>query len=192
MPGSRKGERRGGANPNHVRKTAAPPKKRKPGQRGPDKTFVEPGLKNILVKRKGATAMEREIKMYDMIVGRSTRLPKDVMMDAMRYFENSAIDYAEVLRENMRRAAEAETPEEHALLNAAVGAAENQVDKYLSMSVDVAFKLAPFLHPKLAAMMVAQGNDKNAETLFAMLMRDLDEANKPAGYIEHDPTEVVE
>ena len=197
MPGSRKGERRGGANPNHIRKTAAPAKpvvvpKRRRGQRGPDKPMIDPGVSK-LVNRQGVppARMERDLDMYFTITGRRERLPRDVMLSAMRYFEENAIDYANVLRENMLLAGQVDPDDDlnRAVMTSAIAAAEAQVDKYVSMAADVAFKAAPYLHPRLAAMITAQGTDKSAETLFSMLMRDLDEAGKPARYIDHDPNE---
>jgi hypothetical protein len=59
------------------------------------------------------------------------------------------------------------------------------------MAADVAFKVAPFVHPRLAALMSGNIGDKSDLTLFQMLMRDLDEAGKPARYIDHDASEVA-
>lgn len=203
MSGSRKGERRGGARPGHIRKSAKPATpdpaaavKRKagrpPGSPNKLKPRVNPEVVQILNKRGVSIAnREKELEMYFTVVGKRDRLPKDVLLGAMRYFEESAIEYSEVLRANLEAAARATGPQAQAVMASAVAAAEAQVDKYVSMAADVAFKAAPFVHPRLAALITNPGGDKSASTLFEMLMRDLDEAGKPARYIDHDAGEVV-
>lgn len=199
MGGSRKGERRGGAKPGHVRKSAKPAVApavaaarkagRPPGARNKPKYGPDPEVLLILNKRRSVVEKERELEMYFTVVGRRERLPKDVLLSAMRYFEESAIEYSQVLRANLDAAAQAKGPEAQALMEAAVAAAEGQVDKYVSMAADVAFKAAPFVHPRLAALLTNPGGDKSAGTLLELLMRDLDEAGKPARYIDHDASE---
>lgn len=201
MSGSRKGERRGGARPGHIRKTAKPAipnaaatVKRKagrpPGAKNKIKPRVDPEVVQILNKRGVSIATrERELEMYFTVTGRRERLPKDVLLGAMRYFEESAIEYSEVLRANLEAATRAKGPEAQATMAAAVAAAEGQVDKYVSMAADVAFKAAPFVHPRLAALLTNPGGDKSAGSLLELLMRDLDEAGRPARYIDHDANE---
>lgn len=208
MGGSKKGERRGGAKPGHVRKSAAPPSPVQAMKRGPGrppgaknrpkddpkskhKPQYDPALVKILNKRISVAEREQQLDMYYTIVGKSGRMPKEVMLDAMRYFEDSAVQYSKVLKANLVQAARAETLEEKELLGAAISEAEGLVDKYLSMTVDVAFKVAPFVHPRLAAIMTNEAGDKSTQTLFQMLMRDLDEAGQRPRYIEHDASEVA-
>lgn len=193
MSGSRKGERRGGARPGHIRKSAKPAvlvAKRKagrpPGARNKPKYGPDPEVLLILNKRTSVAAKEAELEMYFTVTGKRDRLPKDVLLSAMRYFEESAIEYSQVLQANIRAAGEAKGSEAQALLSAAVAGAEAQVDKYVSMAADVAFKAAPFVHPRLAALLTNPGGDKSAGTLLELLMRDLDEVGKPARYIDHD------
>jgi hypothetical protein len=199
MAGSKKGERRGGAKPGHIRKTVVPAAKKpkSPKSKGgrpfgsKNKPKYDPALVALLNKRGhgGIERREREIEMYRVITGKSVRLPKEVMLDAMRYFENSAVEYSQVLQANLEAAAEAKTPEERIMLGEAVSQAEGQVDKYVAMAADVAFKAAPYLHPRLAAIITNPGGDKSSMTMLQMLMQDLDEAGKPARFIEHDPDE---
>lgn len=198
MGGSKKGERRGGAKPGHVRKSAKPAlslvKKagRPAGSKNKVKPRIDPEVLLILNKRgKSIAEREKELEMYFTVTGRRERLPKDVLLNAMRYFEESAIEYSEVLRANLEAAGRAQGPEAQAVLAAAVAQAEGQVDKYVSMAADVAFKAAPYVHPRLQATFTNPGGDKSASTLFDMLMRDLDQAGKPARYIDHDASEVV-
>lgn len=198
MSGSRKGERRGGARPGHIRKSAKPsvPVKRSagrpPGSKNKVKPRIDPEVMLILNKRGVSIAdREKEVEMYFTITGKRERLPKDVLLNAMRYFEESAVEYSEVLRANLEAAARAQGPEAQAVLAAAISAAEGQVDKYVSMAADVAYKAAPYVHPRLAALITNPGGDKSSATLFDMLMRDLDQAGKPARYIDHDSNEVA-
>lgn len=200
MGGSRKGERRGGAKAGHIRKSAKPPVPtptlkrlagRPKGARNKPKYGPDPEVLQILNKRTSVAAKEAEVEMYFTVTGKRTRLPKDVLLSAMRYFEESAIEYSQVLQANIRAAGEAKGPEAQALMSAAVAGAEAQVDKYVSMAADVAFKAAPFIHPRLAALLTNPGGDKAAGTLLDLLMRDLDEAGKPARYIDHDADEVA-
>ena len=198
MGGSRKGERRGGAKPGRIRKTTgrAKPKRAAPKGGGrpkgsKNKPKYDPALVKLLNKRSPVERKEREIDMYRTITGRSFRMPKEVMLDAMRYFENSAVEYSEVLRANLEAAAEAKSPDERIILGEAVSAAEAQVDKYVAMAADIAFKAGPYLHPRLAAVITNPGGDKSSMTMLQQLMQDLDEAGKPARYIDHDASEVA-
>lgn len=193
MPGSRKGERRGGAKPGHIRKTPKVPKKPgKPGRpRGaPNKSKFDPELGVILNKRMPALAREQELEMYFTVTGRRMRLPREVMLDAMRYFEETAIEYGEVLRANMQAAAGADSKEAREIYGKAVASAENLLRENLTMAVDVAYKVAPYLHPRLAAFITKPGDDSSPASMLALLMKDLDEAGRPARYIDHDANEV--
>lgn len=197
MAGSRKGERRGGAKPGHIRKSAAPPVpdpvKRKAGRpkgakNKPKGLAADLNISKILARR---TVADRELhlEMYRTITGASFRMPKEVLLDAMRYFEHNAVQYAEVLQANLQREAGAQTVEERQVFGDAVSAAEGQVDKYVAMAADVAFKAAPFFHAKLAALITAPGNEQTNQTLLQLLMRDLDEAGRPTRFIDHRPDE---
>lgn len=196
MPGSRKGERRGGAKPRLVRKpktSAAAPAKRGRGRpKGAlnkprrDKLMVEILNKRVPVERK-----EAELEMYFTVIGKRMRMPKEVMLDAMRYFEENAIEYSEVLRANLDLQAQATDPKVQAIIGQAVALAETQVDRYVSMAADVAMKVAPFVHPRLAAIVTRQDDGSNPKSLLQLLMKDLDEAGRPARYIEHDESEVA-
>jgi hypothetical protein len=190
MAGSRKGERRGAADPNHIRKTAAPAKARKPKPLGGVPKLGSVGLARIVNRpRVGPEQMERDVEAYFLISGKRERLPKDIMLSAARYFEETAIQYSRVLAANMQAAAQAVEPADRLVLEMAVRDAEGVVDKYVAMAADTAMKVAPYMHAKLAALITAPGNEKTNSSLLSMLMRDLDEAGKPARYIEHIPGE---
>jgi hypothetical protein len=190
MAGSRKGERRGAADPNHIRKTAAPAKARKPKPLGGVPKLGSVGLARIVNRpRVGPEQMERDVEAYFLISGKRERLPKDIMLSAARYFEETAIQYARVMQANMVAAAQAQKVEDRVVLEMAVREAEGAVDKYVAMAADTAMKVAPYIHAKLAALITAPGNEKTNATLLSMLMRDLDEAGRQAKYIDHVPTD---
>lgn len=198
MPGSKKGERRGGAKPGHIRKT---PTKRGFGTGGgrvkgtKNKPKSDEQLRahvsTILNRHIPVAQKEKELEYYFTAVGRRLRLPKDVMLDAMRYFEESAIEWGEVLRANMQQSAMARTPEQTAIFETAVSVAEMRMREYVAMAVDVAYKAAPYVHPRLAAVMTSPGDDKDPGSLISQLFRELDEAGRPGRYIDHDASEVV-
>lgn len=202
MSGSRKGERRGGAKPGHVRKptklvSGSTPKKRGFGTGAgrsigtSPKSKFDPVLGVILNKQLAPLEKERELEMYFLVVGKRMRLPKEVMIDAMQYFEQVGIDWCNVVRENMKMLGGARTLEARQVFERAIEFAESRVTQYILMAVDVAYKAAPYVHPRLAAVVTNPGGDRSAGTLLDILMRDLDEAGKPARYIDHDASEAV-
>lgn len=201
MPGSRKGERRGGAKPRIVRT----PKPDKPGRGFGTGAGRAKGVKNkvkpdevvrarvneILASHRSTPQKEKAIEAYFLAVGRRMRLPKEVMLDAMRYFEENAIEWGEVQHANMVKSATAKSSEERAVFEAAVAQADARMRESLMMAVDVAYKVAPYVHPRLAALITNPGNEQNPMNAVAALFRELDEAGKPPKYIDHDPAEVV-
>jgi hypothetical protein len=201
MPGSRKGERRGGAKPRIVR-TPKPPKVSAPswrhngrpkGAKNKPKVELEirEGVNRVLSRTNLTVAQkEREIEAYFMAVGRRLRMPKEVMLDAMRYFEGQAVEWGEVQHANLIKSAMASSDEERRIFEEAVGVADQRLRENLTMAVDVAYKVAPYVHPRLAALMTNAGQEANPMNAIAMLFKELDEAGRPAGYIDHDPAEV--
>jgi len=195
--GSKKGERRGGAKsmaerspfkPGHKLATGRPKNaKNKPlGAAQRDQEVV----KIMNNPRLGPAEREERLESYFQITGRRIRMPREVMLDAMRFFEDQAVDYHEVMTANMDLAARAETDQARALYEQHVTAAEVKLNQSLTMAVDVAYKVAPFCHPRLAAVVTNPAGDaKNPFNVLALLMRDLDEAGKPPRFIDHDSEE---
>lgn len=198
MAGSRKGEKRGGAKPAGLRK----PRGFEPGGTGkrgrpkgmptrakpPIHATKDPEIRAILGKHVAVTKREKDLEMYFLVVGNRMRLPKDVMLDAMRYFEETAIDYGQLAQANMEREAAAENPEDRAALNKAATDAEAKLGQYLTMAVDVAYKVAPYIHPRLSAIMTNPGSNDLPLNVLSTLLQDLDEAGRPARYIDHEPS----
>jgi len=195
MAGSRKGERRGGAKPGRRRSNAnlLPGANGKQGRKKgvPNKSKFDPVLGVILNKQNSPMQKEQEVEMYFLAVGKRMRLPKDVMLDAMRYFEETGIEWGEVVRANMMQSALAKTPEEQQIFEAAIAGAEQRMREYISMAVDVAYKAAPYVHPRLAAVITNPGSGDSPLNAVAALFKDLDEAGRPPRYIDHDPAEIA-
>jgi hypothetical protein len=200
MPGSKKGERRGGAKPRIVRKPKieGATKRgfgtgggRQVGSKNKPKTEekMKQRVNEILNRHIPVARKEQEIEAYFMAVGKRLRLPKEVMLDAMRYFEEGAIEWAEVQRGNLLKSGLAKTDEEKLIYEQAVATADARMREYLTQAVDVAYKVAPYVHPRLAALITNPQDDRNPLNAVAMLFKELDEAGRPPQYIDHDPGE---
>lgn len=190
MAGSKRGERRGGAKPGHTRKTPKKQTYRKAVTRAKFLTTRDPEVKHILHSHRTAAEKEQELERYFLVVGRRMRLPKEVMLDVMRYFEETAIDYLEVGRANEQAALDADSTTAKQVYNEAAARAENMGREYLLATLDAAYKAASYVHPRLAAML-SNPRDADQNNTIAVLLRDLDEAGRPPRYIDHDPSEVV-
>ena len=194
MPGSRKGERRGGAKPRLGRapkpgKVPGSGRRKGSGNKPKKDAVVQAKVGEILNRHISAGRKEQALEAYLLATGHRMRLPKEVMLTAMRYFEETAIDWGEVLKANLIQSATASSPEARAIFDAAVEQAEVRLRENLLLATDTAYKVAPYVHPRLAALITNPGNEQNPLTAVAALFRELDEAGRPAHYIDHDPAE---
>src|SRR3954471_5591490 len=149
--GSRKGERRGGAKPRRIRKDKIPrvAGTSKRGGRPPgsgNKSKFDPALGVILNKRQDPLKKEQELEMYFLAVGKRMRMPREVMLDAMRYLEETGIQWAETVKENMKLLAECRDKKAREPFEQAITFAETRVREYILLAVDVAYKAAPYCH----------------------------------------------
>ena len=189
MAGSRKGERRGGAKPGRA----------KTGGRGPGRPNKPKPLDALMaldtrVIHKAKLQIEAERELYLLAIGDRARMPKEVMLSAMRYFEEVALEYMGVLRANMDAELEAIKSKDTArMIDAAHGVryAEDRLREYISMAVDVGYKVAPYVHARLSAILVNPGANDQPLNAIRQLMRDIDEAGRPARYIDHDASETI-
>lgn len=192
MSGSKKGERRGGAKLGRRRSPFVNGHKIKGGRPAGAKSAprIDHEVTKILNSHASPAERERKMETYFIVTGRRIRMPREVMLDAMRYFEETAIEYHDVLQANLDASAAADTPEAREVYETAVAVAENRMRENLSLAVDVAYKVAPFCHPRLAAIVTNPGADaKNPFNVLSLLMQDIDEAGKPARFIDHNPDE---
>lgn len=204
MPGSRKGERRGGAKPSVLRVkkadkpagSSAPKKPRAPQEQNGGRRYgshskpsFDPHVGVLLTKNRSPLKREQELEMYFLITGKRMRMPKEVMLDAMGYFEDRAVQHVQVAYANLEMAEQADTPEQRRVYNEAAMLEEARAREYLVTATDVAYKVAPFVHPRLSAIMTNPGANDSPMTLLATLMRELDEAGQPPRYIDHQANE---
>lgn len=206
--GSKRGEKRGGAKPSVLRvkkadKSVDPSTPKKPRKVPPphdnqnggrrygshSKPTFDPQVGVLLTKHRSPLKREQELEMYFMITGKRMRMPKEVMLDAMGYFEDRAVQHVQVAYANLEMAEQAETPEARQLYNEAAMLEEQRAREYLVTATDVAYKVAPFVHPRLSAIMTNPGANDSPTTLLATLMRELDEAGQPPRYIDHQAEE---
>lgn len=162
MPGSKKGERRGNARkrpetPNDVMRDAT-------RQRAPMRPKIE---ERIEIAR---TLHGHSGEVRDMT-------PREVMLDNMHYSMQAAFDWQSWV---MQVAAEPMTPE----MAKKIATAEGQVERYRASASEDAFKLAPYIHPRLSAVAV-QGSEGRAPDIIQALLDDIDQRQRDPRVIEH-------
>jgi hypothetical protein len=194
MSGSKKGEHRGGAKAGKVKRPYAHANLKGhsggvPGRKA--KPIVEIGkeVMQILASRAETATKEQKLEQYFLITGKRSRVPKEVMLCAMAFYEETAIEDVELMQANIECAGRAKSKEARDAFLHAAELFEARVRLNLTNAVDVAYKLAPYIHPRLSAIMTNPGTDGNQLNILQTLFKDLDEAGRPSRYIDHDPEE---
>lgn len=146
-----------------------------------------------MVNSQRKLSQEKERELYFLATGNRARLPKDVMAHAQTYFEETAFEWMQVYAANTRAAQQTDiSPAQKLAFEQAAAVAETQIQKYLLMTVDVSFKLAPFIHPKFSAVVLANPADTPINAV-QQLIKDIGARAAPrlARYIDidHDPAE---
>lgn len=189
--GSKKGEHRGGAKvqpwsaANLPEQNGVKPK----GTKNKPKVEIGQEVMKILASKAEAATKERKLETYFLISGKRMRMPKEVMLEAMRFYEETAVEDVEIMQANLEHAGRVESEKEQEPFITAAAQAENRVRANLTMAVDIAYKVAPYVHPRLSAVMTNAGSGDSPLNVLAVLLQDLDEAGRPSRYIDHDPTE---
>lgn len=196
MAGSKKGERRGGAKAGKRHWTPNPDlhkdgvRGRKPkGSKAKPKVEIGKEVMQILASRAEAQTKEEKLEAYFMVTGKRMRMPKEVMLCAMAFFEETAIEDVELMQANLELAGKAESKAARKAFIEVAEQFEARVRINLTNAVDIAYKVAPYVHPRLSAIMTNPGSGDSHVTILATLLRDLDEAGRPARYIDHDSQE---
>lgn len=171
MPGSKKGERRGNARkriegPNDVMRDAVS----RPGARR-----ARPNVEERIAIARTLHGHSGEVR--DM-------LPREVMLDNMHYSMQAAFDWQSWV---MQAAAEPMTPE----MARKIAQAEREIERYRGMASEDAFKLAPYIHPRLSAVAV-QGSEGRAPDIIQALLDDIDQRQRDPRVIEHQVSEKAE
>lgn len=170
--GSKRGEHRGNAKkredattPNAVMKRAVAP--RKPGTRKPPVHKVEEDLfiSQVIHGIRSADDMS----------------PKQVMLENMHHFQNGAF-----LSAAMARHAAMTMPDSDDTRRM-IASLEADEERLRRIASDEAYKVAPFLHPRLAAIAV-RGDTGHGDDIVQMMFDEIDRKNREHPMvIEHQP-----
>lgn len=174
--GSKKGEHRGAAKrkdtPNAIMRAAVarPPSASKVGRR--PASDAPP------------TVVEEDVFISQVINGiRSADdlTPKQVMLDNMHFFQNAAYQYEAMILHHLRGHADSEDTRR------AIHGYEMEVERNRRIASDEAYKVAPFIHPRLAAIAV-RGDLGHGDDLVQIMLDEIDKKNREHPMvIEHLP-----
>jgi len=170
--GSKKGEHRGnakprpdGMTPNAVMKKAVGP--RKPGTRKP-----------------AANRVEEDVFVSQMIHGiRSAddMSPKQIMLENMHHFQNGAFMTAAMVIHAARTLPDSEETRR------TIATLEAEEERLRRIASDEAYKVAPFIHPRLAAIAV-RGDLGTGDDIVQIMLDEIDKKNREHPMvIEHMP-----
>lgn len=163
MAGSKKGERRGNAR-KRVDDPAPKPTARHQTIKMPSKAS-EDYMRQIVAVVNGLDE------------GQNTMMPREMMLEAQRYFHDKALmlkEHCQVLFEKLLAEA---NPEQAQELDKQLRQTEYLVRSEYLTAVEVAFKAAPYYHPKLSAVAIAGGSEGPIEIL-STLLSEIDEATR--------------
>lgn len=166
--GSKKGEHRGNAKkrvhetPNEIMHSALAAKTR---------------------KAPSAKVVERRVEVAHMLNGPSAEVadmtPKDVLLSNMHYWMESALSLQQAVQELSDDEAKFERMAE----------AEREIQRYRSLASEDAYKVAPFIHPRLAAVAVGGNAGESANDIVSALLDDIDARQRDPRVIEHNKNE---
>lgn len=106
--------------------------------------------------------------------------PKQVMLDNMHFFQNAAYQY-EAMVVLAARQPDSED------VRRAVRAYEMEVERNRRIASDEAYKVAPFIHPRLAAIAI-KGDLGHGDDLVQIMLDEIDKRNREHPMvIEHQP-----
>lgn len=170
--GSKKGEHRGNAKakvdatkPNAIMKAAVLRKPSSPGAPPPKE-------------------IEKDVFVAQVIHGIQSAddmTPKQVMLDNMHYFQNAAYQFEAMVLHTLRRPDNDE-------VRRTIRSFEQEVERNRRIASDEAYKVAPFIHPRLAAMAMVGEGDLGTDIVQKML-DEIDRRNREHPMvIEHIPT----
>lgn len=161
MPGSKKGEHRGAANKNHVRTAPAEPKKPRKPRSAPVRT--EEYYREVTRVVTG-TALDDAIE------------PRELMLEAMRYFHSLANESRQHAMHIMRSLAQCETDADFQKVDQALAGSELRTREMYLLAVECGYKVAPYIHAKLASIEVS-GPNKGPIEVMSLLLQEIASAN---------------
>ena len=174
MSGSRKGERRGGKRKGMPPKTAAHPTKPKKPTTAP---VDVPGAP--LRRRTAPIRTEeyyRDIQRALSANGVALIEPRELMLEAMRYFYDEAREHREEQVFWLRKLAQCQSEKDFADVVAGIDQAKMSTREFYLLAVDCGFKCAPYVHAKLSSMEVT-GANKGPIEVIGLILKEIEQAN---------------
>lgn len=171
--GSKKGEHRG-----QLRRSLKSPTDQKVIRRGRKPKGAYTALfdpKRGVVRKvnsKHRLTVERESAMATMISGNvlANILPREVMLDGMRYYFEQWNEFRTLVQANVALAGSAKTEAAGKAFADAIAADEMQRDRYWLMAMDAARNAAPYCHARLQAVVnVGDTPDGPYEAILSIL-----------------------
>lgn len=172
--GSKRGEHRGNAKPKPDRKPT-----RKPAHETPNDV-----MRDAVTQKRGgqpgahgahARTIEKRIEISRVIIGVSGAVedmtPKEIMLDNMHFFQRAAYDWQDMLM----KAAAMPITDESTLL---VARCEAEIERLRNLATEHAYKVAPLVHPRLAAIQVTPSGDRNADDIVGALLDEVDQIER--------------
>lgn len=168
--GSKKGEHRGAA-----KKRTHPT---------PNEVMREAVLRPAGARGHSAKTIERRIAVARTINGHSGKVtdltPKEVLLGNMHFFAQAAADW----QRELLRLAGSKDPEDVRRISHA----ESEIERYRNLASEDAYKLAPYVHPRLGAVIVGGNVGESAPDIVRALLDDIDARQREPRVIEHDPS----
>ena len=180
MGGSRKGERRGGKRKSTVVVPDGPrgrPKNRK------NREKIVNALGVPIPKRIAPKATEQYYRDVQRVIGDSPDTaaaliePREVMLETMRYFHGRSREGLKYLNHIISTMPDQPSAEAAREIDAQIGIAEAQIKENALTASDVAFKVAPYVHPRLSSTEIA-GDSANPVQIVGILLKEIDMASR--------------
>lgn len=167
MAGSRKGERRGG------RRKGTPPTT-------PPEVAAIGKSKAVRKKVHAPKRTEEYYREITRVINGSTAAdiePREVMLEAMRFFHGKANEEKSLMVDMARQLGRCTTDTQFAMMGDLLAASELRVREMYLLAVDCGFKVAPYVHAKLSSMEIT-GPDKAPIEIIGTLLHEIAEANR--------------
>lgn len=171
MPrGSRKGEHRGNAKPRVQQEDA------RDVMRDALARKSVPSVPQAARVERRVIQAQRNIRMAPHDVTQMT--PKDVLLDNMHFYMQGAVDWQGYLEKAMSVEPTPDSMED-------VAAATVQIERFRRLASDDAYKVAPYIHPRLAAILTSSNAGENQDDVIRQLLEDIDARQRAPKVIEH-------
>lgn len=173
--GSKKGEHRGNAK-RRLHETAGDVMR---------EALAETPLRNYASKVNRVQRIDQRLHVARTIHGTTGDIrdmtPREVMLNNMHYFMQGAFDWQDHLMKVVEQPVTKESAE-------AVAQAQREIERYRNLASEDAYKVAPYIHPRLAAMVVGGNIGESTPDIVQALLDDIDARQRDPRVIEHQAT----